>query len=81
VPRVYNAGQGFVEPINTVLRGTNEGQTPVKLVIFQLSPPEVPGAMDAPSQQGPKTDVSLKRGGVNLEIKLVDAGRHRYSDT
>ncbi len=49
-PKVYNAGQGFVEPINTVLRGTNRGQTPVKLVIFQLSPPEVPDAMDAPSQ-------------------------------
>jgi quercetin dioxygenase-like cupin family protein len=49
-PKVYNAGEGFVEPINTVLRGTNKGQTPVKLVIFQLSPPEVPDAMDAPSQ-------------------------------
>ena len=49
-PRVYNAGQGFVEPINTVLRGTNRGKTPVKLVIFQLSPPEVPDAIDAPSQ-------------------------------
>ena len=49
-PKVYNAGQGFVEPINTVLRGTNRGQTPVKLVIFQLSPPEVPDAMDTPSQ-------------------------------
>jgi quercetin dioxygenase-like cupin family protein len=49
-PKVYNAGQGFVEPINTVLRGTNKGQIPVKLVIFQLSPPEVPDAMDAPSQ-------------------------------
>ena len=49
-PKVYNAGQGFVEPINTVLRGTNRGQTPVKLVIFQLSPPEVPDAMDAPLQ-------------------------------
>jgi quercetin dioxygenase-like cupin family protein len=49
-PRVYNAGQGFVEPINTVLRGTNRGKTPVKLVIFQLSPPEVPDATDAPSQ-------------------------------
>jgi quercetin dioxygenase-like cupin family protein len=49
-PKFYNACQGFVEPINTVLRGTNRGQTPVKLVIFQLSPPEVPDAMDAPSQ-------------------------------
>jgi quercetin dioxygenase-like cupin family protein len=49
-PKVYKAGQGFVEPINTVLRGANMGQTPVKLVIFQLSPPEVPDAIDAPSQ-------------------------------
>jgi quercetin dioxygenase-like cupin family protein len=49
-PKVYNAGEGFVEPINTVLRGTNKGQTPVKLVIFQLSPPEVPSAIDGPSQ-------------------------------
>jgi quercetin dioxygenase-like cupin family protein len=49
-PKVYNAGDGFVEPINTVLRGANKGQTPVKLVIFQLSPPEVPDAVDTPSQ-------------------------------
>ena len=46
-PKIYNAGEGFVEPINTVLRGANKGQTPVKLVIFQLSPPEVPSAIDA----------------------------------
>jgi quercetin dioxygenase-like cupin family protein len=49
-PKVFNAGDGFVEPINTVLRGTNTGQIPVKLVIFQLSPPEVPDAVDVPSQ-------------------------------
>ncbi len=49
-PKVYKAGEGFVEPINTVLRGANKGATPVKLVIFQLSPPEVPAAVDAPSQ-------------------------------
>jgi quercetin dioxygenase-like cupin family protein len=48
--KVYTAGEGFVEPINTVLRGANKGRTPVKLVIFQLSPPEVPDAMDAPSE-------------------------------
>jgi quercetin dioxygenase-like cupin family protein len=47
-PKVYKAGEGFVEPINTVLRGRNKGRTPVKLVIFQVSPPEVPGAVDAP---------------------------------
>ena len=48
-PKVYNAGEGFVEPINTVLRGRNNGRTPAKLVIFQLSPPEVPDAIDAPA--------------------------------
>ena len=47
-PKVYKAGEGFVEPINTVLRGRNKGRTPVKLVIFQVSPPEVPDAVDAP---------------------------------
>ena len=46
--KVYKAGEGFVEPINTVLRGKNKGRTPVKLVIFQVSPPEVPDAIDAP---------------------------------
>jgi quercetin dioxygenase-like cupin family protein len=49
-PKVYNAGDGFIEPINTVLRGANTGQSPVKLVIFQLSPPEIPDSIDVPSQ-------------------------------
>jgi quercetin dioxygenase-like cupin family protein len=49
-PKAYKAGEGFVEPVNTVLRGRNKGRTPVKLVIFQVSPPEVPDAVDAPSQ-------------------------------
>ena len=49
-PKVYKAGEGFVEPVNTVLRGRNIGRRPVKLVIFQVSPPEVPDAVDAPSQ-------------------------------
>ena len=49
-PKVFKAGEGFVEPVNKVLRGRNNGRTPVKLVIFQLSPPEVPDAVDAPSQ-------------------------------
>lgn len=49
-PKVYKAGQGFVKPINTVLRGANKGQIAVKLVIFQLSPPAVPDAIDPPSQ-------------------------------
>jgi quercetin dioxygenase-like cupin family protein len=48
-PKVYKAGEGFVEPVNTVLRGANKGQKPVKLVIFQLSPPEIPDSEDAPS--------------------------------
>ncbi len=46
--KVYKAGEGFVEPVNTVLRGRNKGRAPVKLVIFQVSPPEVPDAVDAP---------------------------------
>ena len=46
--KVFEAGDGFIEPVNTVLRGANKGQTSVKLVIFQLSPPEVPDAVDAP---------------------------------
>ena len=45
--KVFNAGQGFIEPVNRVLRGRNNGRAPVKLVIFQLSPPEVPDAVDA----------------------------------
>jgi quercetin dioxygenase-like cupin family protein len=44
------AGQAVIEPINTVIRATNKGQTPVKLVIFQVSPPEVPESHPAPSQ-------------------------------
>ncbi len=49
-PKVYKAGEGFIEPINTVLRGANKGRTPVKLVIFQLSPPDAPAAVDAPAK-------------------------------
>jgi quercetin dioxygenase-like cupin family protein len=44
------AGQAAIEPVNTVIRATNKGQTPVKLVIFQVSPPEVPESHPAPSQ-------------------------------
>jgi quercetin dioxygenase-like cupin family protein len=47
-PKVFKAGEGFVEPVNRVLRGRNNGRTPIKLVIFQMSPPEVPNAVDAP---------------------------------
>ncbi len=46
--KVYKAGDGFVEPIDTVLRGVNKGETPVKLVIFQVSPPDIPIAVDVP---------------------------------
>src|SRR3712207_8053280 len=34
-------GRVAVEPINTVIRATNKGQTPVRLVIFQVAPPEM----------------------------------------
>jgi quercetin dioxygenase-like cupin family protein len=44
------AGEAAVEPINTVIRATNKGQTPVKLVIFQVSPPDVPFSHPAPQQ-------------------------------
>ena len=44
------AGQAVIEPINTVIRATNKGTTPVKVVIFQVSPPEVPESQPAPSQ-------------------------------
>ena len=46
--KVYKAAEGFVEPINTVLRGVNKGETAVKLAIFQVSPPDVPSAVDVP---------------------------------
>ncbi|WP_445501522.1 cupin domain-containing protein [Microvirga sp. G4-2] len=44
------AGQAVIEPVNTIIRATNKGQTPVKLVIFQVSPPDVPESQPAPSQ-------------------------------
>ena len=44
------AGQAAIEPVNTIIRATNKGQTPVKLVIFQVSPPDVPESHPAPSQ-------------------------------
>ena len=44
------AGQAVVEPVDTVIRAANKGATPVKLVIFQVSPPEVPESQPAPSQ-------------------------------
>ncbi|KAA2244275.1 cupin domain-containing protein [Salinarimonas soli] len=47
-PKTFRAGEGFVEPVDTVLRGANKGSVPVRLVIFQLSPPEAPPAVDMP---------------------------------
>ena len=44
------AGQAVIEPVNTIIRGTNKGQTPVKMVIFQVSLPEMPEFHPAPSQ-------------------------------
>ena len=43
----HKAGEAFVEPIDTVMRATNQGQTPVKFVVFQVSPPDVPDARPA----------------------------------
>jgi quercetin dioxygenase-like cupin family protein len=50
VPVETNAGEATMEPINTVIRAINKGQTPVKVVIFQVSPPEVPLSTPAPEQ-------------------------------
>ena len=45
-----HSGKAVIEPGNTIIRGTNKGQTPVKMVIFQVSPPEMPESHPAPSQ-------------------------------
>jgi quercetin dioxygenase-like cupin family protein len=47
-PIVTRAGEAYLEPINTVMRATNKGQTPLKFVAFQVSPPEVPDSQPAP---------------------------------
>ncbi len=44
------AGQAVLEPANTVLRGGNPGQSPTKIVVFQVSAPEAPFSQPAPSQ-------------------------------
>ena len=41
------AGEAYLEPINTVMRATNKGQTPLKFVAVQVSPPEMPDAVAA----------------------------------
>ncbi len=78
-PKVYKAGQGLVEPINTVFRGVNKGQIAVKLVIFQLRPREVPDAVDPLSQQKREYSVSLKRGSECSETETACAGTDRGS--
>ena len=44
------AGEATIEPINTVVRARNQGQSPVRVVIFQVSPPDVPLSTPAPEQ-------------------------------
>jgi quercetin dioxygenase-like cupin family protein len=44
---VTKAGEAYLEPINTVMRATNKGQTPLKFVAFQVSPPEIPDSEPA----------------------------------
>jgi hypothetical protein len=43
----YPVGEAYLEPINTVMRATNKGQTPLKFVAVQVSPPEMPDAVAA----------------------------------
>jgi quercetin dioxygenase-like cupin family protein len=51
-PIITNAGEAYLEPINAVMRATNKGQTPLKFVAFQVSPPEVPDPRPAPQNLG-----------------------------
>jgi quercetin dioxygenase-like cupin family protein len=46
----HKAGEAAMEPINTVLRASNQGQGPAKLVVFQVSPPDVPFSHPVPQQ-------------------------------
>ena len=46
-PIETKAGQAVLEPINTVIRATNKGTTPTRIVIFQMSPPDLPDARPA----------------------------------
>ena len=36
------AGEAVLEPINMAMRAMNKGDTPAKIVIFQVSPPDMP---------------------------------------
>ncbi len=44
------AGEAVLEPPNTVLRGGNPGQSPTRIVVFQVSAPEAPFSQAATSQ-------------------------------
>jgi quercetin dioxygenase-like cupin family protein len=41
-PISKKAGEALLEPINVKLRAANNGQTPTRVVIFQVSPPKAP---------------------------------------
>jgi quercetin dioxygenase-like cupin family protein len=38
----FKAGEAFLEPANTMMRASNPGQLPARVVTFQVSPPEAP---------------------------------------
>ena len=44
------AGEAVLEHPNVVLRGGNPGQTPTRVVVFQVASPEAPFSQPAPSQ-------------------------------
>ncbi len=41
-PVSKKAGEALLEPINVKVRAANKGQTPTRVVIFQVSPPKAP---------------------------------------
>lgn len=43
-------GEAVLEHPNVVLRGGNPGQTPTKIIVFQVASPEAPFSQPAPSQ-------------------------------
>ncbi len=44
------AGEAVLEQPNVVLRGGNPGQSPTRIVVFQVAPPEASFSQPAPSQ-------------------------------
>jgi quercetin dioxygenase-like cupin family protein len=44
------AGEAVLEQPNVVLRGGNPGQSPTRIVVFQVASPEAPFSQPAPSQ-------------------------------